>query len=273
MTVTIEYNPGQLFTGQTVTGTAYLRSSGNATGTALTFTEDSNRPGFYRVTTGALTAGLNEITTSLGDVGYVNVVDGTTVTMDPSPLMASITIPATATLLTANQAGVVPSSGGPLALKSDVQITVNPTVSITVPPSVGTSLLTASQFGIVAYSATRLTFTGLGTITGRSALWLTIKNSINDPDSAALVMISESAGLIYANGAAASDSTKGSLTVTDATAGNVAFYLDEIITGLLTPTNGKHDVRVCDLKWRNGADAIQLGVYNVVIVGGVTRAV
>lgn len=139
MTVTIEYNPGQLFTGQTVTGTAYLKSNGNATGTSLTFNEDTNRPGFYRVVTGALTAGLNEITTSLGDVGYVNVVDGTIVTMDPSPLMASITIPATATLLTSNQASVVPSSGGPLALKSDVSISGSGSIVVSITVNDGTN--------------------------------------------------------------------------------------------------------------------------------------
>jgi len=67
VTTTIAYFPGQLFTGLTVTAIVYPDSAGDAAGTSLTFTENTNRKGYYTATSNALTAGINRIDTNLGD--------------------------------------------------------------------------------------------------------------------------------------------------------------------------------------------------------------
>ena len=55
--------------------------------------------------------------------------------------------------------------------------------------------------------------------TGTNRLVFTVKNSVDDADSAAILQIVEGTGLTVFKGAPATDSTQGSLTVSDATLG------------------------------------------------------
>lgn len=70
-------------------------------------------------------------------------------------------------------------------------------------------------------------FTALGDISSRSKFWFTVKTDPNDLDTAAIIQIEESAGLLYINGAVAATAGNGSITVTDASAGDLTIVLDE----------------------------------------------
>jgi hypothetical protein len=83
-----------------------------------------------------------------------------------------------------------------------------------------------------------LPFTNLGNITGRSKLWFSVKDGVDDADSAAIVFIEETAGLQYLNGAAGT-AGQGSITVTNATTGAITVTLDEAATALLSIKRGR----------------------------------
>jgi len=82
------------------------------------------------------------------------------------------------------------------------------------------------------------TFTSLGDISSRSKLWLTLKASKGDADTAAIVQIEETALLGYLNGAAPVSPVvagDGTLTVTDENAGDVTPKLEAQATYYLPP--------------------------------------
>lgn len=86
----------------------------------------------------------------------------------------------------------------------------------------------------------------LGAITGYTSLWFTIKAETSDADTAAIVQIKKNAsgsgdGLLYVNGVAASDATKGSITISDASTGAIVIALDETITDDMTPASYNYD--------------------------------
>ena len=88
----------------------------------------------------------------------------------------------------------------------------------------------------------------LGAITGYTSLWFTIKRSTDDADSAALLQVklnSPSAvdGLLYVNGAAATNAALGSITVSDATTGAIIVAVDETITDDLYPGSYYYDAQ------------------------------
>lgn len=88
----------------------------------------------------------------------------------------------------------------------------------------------------------------LGAITGYTSLWFTVKRSYDDADSAALLQVklnspSAADGLLYVNGATATDATKASITVSDATTGAIVVAVDETITDDLAPGTYYYDVQ------------------------------
>lgn len=91
--------------------------------------------------------------------------------------------------------------------------------------------------------------TGLGSIVGRLNLWFTAKNSLGDNDNKAQIQIEENVGLLYIGGSAAASAGAGSLTVDDATAGDLTFTLTDDMTLLLKSGN----MLSYDVKWRNAA--------------------
>ena len=80
-----------------------------------------------------------------------------------------------------------------------------------------------------------LTFSGLGDITNRANIWFTIKGDKDDADTAALVQIDEDTGLLYINGAAAGVAANGSITVNDASAGNLTVRLEAVESAKVEP--------------------------------------
>lgn len=88
----------------------------------------------------------------------------------------------------------------------------------------------------------------LGAITGYTSLWFTVKSSTEDADTAAVLQIKKNAsgltdGLLYVNGAAASDATKASIAIVDASTGSVLVTVDETITDDLTPGEYVYDAQ------------------------------
>ena len=86
---------------------------------------------------------------------------------------------------------------------------------------------------------------GLGNIAGRTKLWFAI-NQPGKPDAQAKLFVEESAGLIYANGAAAGDSSLGAITVSDASAGDITVTVDESITALMINASSSWGVKYRD---------------------------
>ncbi len=76
----------------------------------------------------------------------------------------------------------------------------------TVPTSAATNLL------LYCYANNSATISGLTISAARTALYLTIKQALDDADSAATVQITEAAGMTILNGAAAGDPLWGSIT-------------------------------------------------------------
>ena len=111
--------------------------------------------------------------------------------------------------------------------------------------SSGTRTLTQSAAQVIsvvrgsAITLPRATYwsfsiTGMGSVADKTKLYFTIKHKRTDADSAALVQIEESAGLLYLNSSTAGTPGNGTLTVDDAVAGNVTITLTDDETTKLT---------------------------------------
>jgi hypothetical protein len=89
----------------------------------------------------------------------------------------------------------------------------------------------------------------LGAITGWTSLWFTVKNDHEDADTAALVQVKLNAtglldGLLYVNGAAATNDALASITIDDEDTGAIIVAVDEAITAQLTPGEYAYDAQV-----------------------------
>jgi hypothetical protein len=113
-----------------------------------------------------------------------------------------------------------------------------------------------------------LAITGLGDISARTMLWFSVKTADSQADTAAIIQIEETAGLVYLNGTAAGTPANGSITVDDAVAGDITVALDEVETDDLVPNSLTYDVQMLA-----GGDVTTLteGIAN--IVADITRAV
>ena len=90
-----------------------------------------------------------------------------------------------------------------------------------------------------------LSIENLGDISTRTDIWFTVKEDLDDADTAAWIQISETVGLEYINGVAATVAGNGSITVTDAVAGDITIVLAAVESAKLQ-TCGKlfYDIQV-----------------------------
>lgn len=115
---------------------------------------------------------------------------------------------------------------------------------------------------------------GLGSITGYTSLWITVKAAgVQQADSQSLFQIKKNAsgsgdGLLYANGATASDATKGSITIDSAASGDITIALDESITDDFAPGDYVYDIQVL-----NGGTVTTLSEGAFKLVADVTQAI
>ena len=109
----------------------------------------------------------------------------------------------------------------------------------------------------------------LGNITGWKKLWCGVKRSKGNEDADALILIEESNpddsindGLQYINGAESETKGNGSLTVSDESAGTVAFALEAVEAKKLPTIEG-----VFEFKWMDANDKVHIlstrGVCNI----------
>ena len=73
----------------------------------------------------------------------------------------------------------------------------------------------------------------LGDITTATEIWFTAKRDKDDLDAAADILISQTVGLEYIDQAAAAIPANGSITVNDATKGNITVWLAPVDQGSL----------------------------------------
>lgn len=95
-----------------------------------------------------------------------------------------------------------------------------------------------------------ITLTALGSITGNTEVWFTIKRRQVDTDAQAAVILSDGTGLEIINGAAGT-AGNGTLTVDDASAGDITMTLKAVETAKLAVGAYKFDVQ-----WKDGAGLI-----------------
>ena len=111
--------------------------------------------------------------------------------------------------------------------------------------------------------------TGLGDISTRTKLWLTVKRSKNDTDAKAVIQIEETTGLVYLNAAEAETATDASLTVDDAVLGNVTIRLKPALTAVLVPIGTLY----YDWQVLEGADIRTIAPAEASVSADVTRAI
>lgn len=143
------------------------------------------------------------------------------------------------------------------------------------------SLVTASQANAVAAGldsgqitahrgdSLSVAFSGLGSLTGRTKLHFTVKRRpATDEDTAALLQIEETLGLLVLNGEGADSSSEGDISVTDAAAGDLTVTLAATAAATLPPGRYRYDLQM------KTASAVQtLGFGEFVVQADVTRTV
>lgn len=84
----------------------------------------------------------------------------------------------------------------------------------------------------------------VGNLTGISKLWFTAKHDINDPDSAAIVQIEQTAGLLVLNGSSNVTPTDGSIVINVPATGNITVTLKPNSSSQVAPIpNANWDVK------------------------------
>ncbi|WP_455219846.1 hypothetical protein [Kaarinaea lacus] len=117
-----------------------------------------------------------------------------------------------------------------------------------------------------SYSAS---FSDLGDLSDRSKLWFTVKSSVNDEDTAAIVQIEEGGGLLYINGGVAGTSSNGDITVTDANNGDITVTLDEVETAKLSENASLvYDIQMLT----TGGTVTTLSADSAAVTADVTKA-
>ena len=129
------------------------------------------------------------------------------------------------------------------------------------------AIITGTTINVLRGDTWSISILGLGDISARTMLWFTIKFEHRASDDDAIVQIEETAGLIRINGAAAGVPGNGSITVTDAVAGDITIALDEVETAKIIPATMPYDVQMFD-----GTDITTLTTGVVVVPADVTRA-
>ena len=94
------------------------------------------------------------------------------------------------------------------------------------------AVVDGSEIAVKSYTTWDIDLTGIGNIADRTALYFTAKDGPEDqPDSSAIVSVEETLGLLYIDGEAAT-AADGSITVTDAVAGDITILVSADVTGI-----------------------------------------
>lgn len=114
-----------------------------------------------------------------------------------------------------------------------------------------------------------VSFSGLGSIAGRLALWITAKKERTNTDAQSLIQCIENTGLVVLNGAVATTTDDGEIDVTDEDAGDLTWTVKAEATAVLSLLKtGCYDVQ-----WRDedgDVHTLSDGTFKVTL--DVTRA-
>lgn len=249
---------------------AYARIGANGAGlTALGDTRLSNldatvssRSTYAGTDTSGVTTLLSRVTASVG-----------------SPMQAGSTV-----ILSASQPNYAPAKPADILVTPSYKLATNSDGSVntsasgitlnnyvTVPAAVAQSSQLSGVITIQRGDTLRVSLPLMGTVSTRSKLVFTAKSSVNDPDSAAVLQVTESGGLSVLNGSSSVTASQASLTVTDATTGAVNL----VILGPTTAALGVQSL-VWDCQWLDSASPPNPSTPisgTVIIAADVTQAV
>lgn len=110
-------------------------------------------------------------------------------------------------------------------------------------------------------------FSGLGDITGYTDIWFTVKRDPSNADSAAEIQVTGD-GLVYLNGTAAT-AANGSITVSDAAAGDISVSVAAIETAKLAIRSGMY----YDLQVKVGGVVSTIAAGRAHVIYDVTKSV
>lgn len=111
-----------------------------------------------------------------------------------------------------------------------------------------------------------VSFTGLGSMTGRSALYVTAKSDTRRGDDEAVFDVKEGVGLTRLNGMAAT-ANWGEVVVSDAATGAMTFRLEATATAALKPGTYQYDIQMT-----TNSGVTTLGRGSVIVTADVKRA-
>jgi len=200
--------------------------------------------------TGVLAVALTgtEMTANTVVVSFVDAADDEwqdalveirTVTDQQANIITAIWANATRTL----------SSFGTLVTDTAAAAWAYATRTLTATAASTTATVSGSNITIVRGDTLSATLTGLGALTGYTSLWFTVKDTTKKEDSESIIQIKLNTGgaddgLLYLNGATASDDSSGSITIDDDSTGDITIALDATSTSELNATKSlNYDVQ------------------------------
>ena len=133
---------------------------------------------------------------------------------------------------------IFPSANRIDDLATDVDVWAYATRTLTQAAATVAAVVADDDITAVRGDSFSASLTGLGDISTRTKLWFTVKADKSDADTASIIQIEETAGLVYFNGAVAAVSANGTITVTDQVAGDLTIAIDEEEMANLAPTPG-----------------------------------
>lgn len=139
-------------------------------------------------------------------------------------------------------------------------------------PASATTDVTGADITRTRAATWSIAITGLGDVSARSSpkLWFTIKSKLDgEDDRDALLQITETGGLLWLNGRSYGTPGHGSITVSDAAAGNITIAVDEDVTRQLKSANGLH----YDIKMMASGSLTKLSQGKFTITNAVTLSI
>lgn len=177
-------------------------------------------------------------------------------------LVADIWASATRTLSSFGFTVATNSDANVTAIKAKTDLITTGT-SLTIASAVSGSTITAHRGDTLSAA-----LENIGALTNYSKLWFTVKRDYDDADTAAVIQIEKTGGLLYLNGAVGT-AGNGSLTINDVASGDVTIVLNASETAKLSPGNYQYDIQIL----RSAGTPVSTLTYGEFVVpADVTRA-
>jgi len=136
-------------------------------------------------------------------------------------------------------------------------------------PSVVVTTYSTSNIVVLRGDTFAASITGLGSLALQSKIWFTVKNSVEDADTSAVIQITEADGLLRLNGVSYATPANGSLTIDDEDAGDISILVKVAAFNAVPVGIYSYDVQMLDT---NGLVST-LCTGTIRVVSDVTKAV